>query len=148
MPDFSQPASNCSIDFALHILGTKWSIPIMRDLFQGTKRTSELMRSLVGISPRTLSERLRELEEWGLITRKAYAEIPPRVEYSLTPLGRELQSVLVALDTVGRRWQAAMGVERSNVCDRCGRDNESACLAVEQDDGNTRPRKGPKSPSR
>lgn len=74
----------------------------MRDLLGGTKRFTELRRSLAGISPKTLTDRLRGLEEHGVVVRRIYAEVPPRVEYSLTTAGRTLEPVLVALSRWGR----------------------------------------------
>ncbi len=100
--------SNCPIDFVISIIGNKWSIPILRDLFQGPRRTSQLIRSLTGISPRTLSERLRELEEWGLVTRTVYAEVPPRVEYALTERGHDVRPFMDELKLLGERWKRTM----------------------------------------
>jgi DNA-binding HxlR family transcriptional regulator len=94
----------CPIEFILELIGTKWSISILRELFRGNQRTHELLEALPGISTKTLTVRLRELEKHGLINRKVYAEIPPRVEYSLTEKGLELQPVLVALKQVGEQW--------------------------------------------
>lgn len=94
------------LHFALQILGNKWVILILSDLIAGKKRTSELLKGLTGISPRTLSERLRELETSGLISRTAYAEIPPRVEYQLTATGAEVQPLLVELAKLGEKWKA------------------------------------------
>jgi DNA-binding HxlR family transcriptional regulator len=94
----------CPIEFILELIGTKWSISILRELFRGNQRTHELLEALPGISTKTLTVRLRELEKHGLISRKVYAEIPPRVEYSLTEKGLELQPVLVALKQVGEQW--------------------------------------------
>lgn len=94
----------CPIEFILDLIGTKWSISILRELFRGHQRTHELLEALPGISTKTLTVRLRELEKHGLISRKVYAEIPPRVEYSLTEKGLELQPVLVALKQVGEQW--------------------------------------------
>ena len=74
----------------------------MRDLLGGTKRFTELRRSLAGISPKTLTDRMRGLEEHGVVVRRIYAEVPPRVEYSLTTAGRTLEPVLVALSRWGR----------------------------------------------
>ena len=79
---------------------------MIRDLLDGTRRFGELRRSLVGISPETLTDRLRELEESGLVTRTMYAEIPPRVEYDLTERGRRLSPVLSALADFGRSLPA------------------------------------------
>jgi DNA-binding HxlR family transcriptional regulator len=83
-------------------LDGKWTILIVRDLMGGTKRFGELRRSLTGISPKTLTDRLRGLEEHGLVDRQIFAEVPPRVEYSLTDAGRTLEPVLVALARWGR----------------------------------------------
>ncbi|CAD0218464.1 hypothetical protein PA905_45660 [Planktothrix agardhii CCAP 1459/11A] len=94
----------CPIEFILNLIGTKWSISILRELFQGHQRTHQLLESLPGISTKTLTVRLRELEKHGLILRTVYAEIPPRVEYCLTDKGRELQPILVALKQVGEHW--------------------------------------------
>lgn len=122
MPE-SEMQFECPIDLALHVLGSKWAIPILRDLCQRRRRTSELMRSLVGISPRTLSERLRELEEWGLITRNVYAEIPPRVEYGLTETGADVHMLMVALEELGNRWKDKLPLSISvKPCMHCGRD--------------------------
>jgi len=92
----------CPVSRALVALDGKWTILVVRDLLSGTKRFSELRRSLVGISPKTLTDRLRGLEEHGLVERRIYAEVPPRVEYSLTDAGRTLEPVLVSLARWGR----------------------------------------------
>ncbi len=93
---------SCPVSRALVALDGKWTILVVRDLLSGTKRFGELRRSLVGISPKTLTDRLRGLEEHGLVERRIYAEVPPRVEYSLTESGRTLEPVLVALSRWGR----------------------------------------------
>ncbi|MGH9267353.1 MAG: winged helix-turn-helix transcriptional regulator [Acidimicrobiales bacterium] len=87
---------------ALDVLDGKWTILVVRDLLSGTKRFTELRRSLTGVSPKTLTDRLRSLERHGIVARRVYAEVPPRVEYSLTPAGRSLQPVMVALSRWGR----------------------------------------------
>lgn len=94
----------CPIQYVLDLLGNKWSILVLRQLFSGDRRTHELLAALPGISTKTLTQRLRELESYGLVERRVYAEIPPRVEYSLTPKGRQLQPVLAALYQVGSQW--------------------------------------------
>ena len=76
----------------------------MRELFEGARRPGELLEALPGISSKTLMARLKELERSGLLERRVYAEVPPRVEYSLTAKGEELKPVLVALKQVGERW--------------------------------------------
>jgi DNA-binding HxlR family transcriptional regulator len=92
----------CPVSRALEALDGKWTILVVRDLLGGTKRFTELRRSLSGISPKTLTDRLRGLEQHGLVERHIYAEVPPRVEYSLTSAGRTLEPVLVALSRWGR----------------------------------------------
>ena len=92
----------CPVARAVRVLDGKWTMLVIRDLLAGTRRFSELQASLAGISPKTLTDRLRSLEEHGLVERASYAEIPPRVEYRLTPAGRTLEPVLAALADWGR----------------------------------------------
>ncbi len=96
--------NTCAIQFMLELLGSKWSVLILRELFSGDRRTHEFLEALPGISSKTLTLRLRELEMHGLVKRTVYPEIPPRVNYSLTEKGQELRPVLVALKQVGERW--------------------------------------------
>ncbi len=96
--------SKCPIQFTLDIIGSKWSILILRELFAGERRTHQFLDALPGISSKTLTIRLRELEAYGLVARKVYPEIPPRVEYSLTEKGREIQPVMTSLYQVGQLW--------------------------------------------
>lgn len=77
---------------------------VLYHLLDGVKRFNELHRLLTGIAPRTLTKVLRELERDGLITRKAYLEVPPKVEYALTPLGKSLQPLLLAMDDWGEQY--------------------------------------------
>jgi DNA-binding HxlR family transcriptional regulator len=91
----------CPVARAVDVLDGRWTMLVIRDLLRGTRRFSELRASLVGISPKTLTDRLRSLEQHGLVQRVMYAEIPPRVEYSLTERGRALKPVLDALATWG-----------------------------------------------
>ncbi len=101
-----QNTPRCPIQFVVDLIGSKWAILILRELFSGNCRTHEFTDRLPGLSTKTLMVRLKELEQHGLIERRVYAEIPPHVEYSLTPKGREIQPVLVALYEVGHRWLA------------------------------------------
>ena len=94
----------CPIQFVLKLLGSKWAIPILRELFRGDRRTHELLEALPGISSKTLTTRLRELEKDGLIARRVYPEVPPHVEYSLTKKGRSVKPVMKALKEVGEQW--------------------------------------------
>ncbi|MBE7553476.1 MAG: helix-turn-helix transcriptional regulator [Anaerolineales bacterium] len=94
----------CPVGRVAHLLGNKWALLIIRDLASGFKRFGELQRSMGHISPRTLSARLSTLEEAGIVERRAYAEIPPRVEYSLTEKGRALLPLLHAMRDYGEKW--------------------------------------------
>ncbi|TCP52916.1 HxlR family transcriptional regulator [Tumebacillus sp. BK434] len=96
----------CPIEVTLGIIGKKWTVLIIRELFDGKKRFSEIASSLP-ISSKLLTERLKELEEHGIIDRTLYPEIPPRVEYTLTESGKTLSSVLDALRTWGADHYAA-----------------------------------------
>lgn len=94
----------CPVARTATIISGKWTLLIIRDLAAGLKRFHQLERSLSGISPKTLSERLRSLEEEGIISRKTYAEVPPRVEYSLTEKGQDLVAVIDCMRSYGKRW--------------------------------------------
>lgn len=94
----------CSTDVVLQIASAKWSTAILNALTQGQHRPAELSRLLTGINPKILTERLRTLEKWGLVERKEYKEIPPRVEYSLSDRGWELLHALEPLRVLGERW--------------------------------------------
>ncbi len=105
MPDIEACQDvQCPIQYVVDLLGNKWSILVLRELFGGDRRTHELCSALPGISTKILTQRLRELEAHGLIERRVYAEVPPRVEYSLTPKGRQIQPVMAALHGVGSQW--------------------------------------------
>src|SRR5439155_21625440 len=86
------------------IISGKWTLLLIRDLADGSQRFCELERSLEGISPRTLSLRLRALEENGIVERRTYPEVPPRVEYALTEKGRALVPLIEDMRTYGQRW--------------------------------------------
>lgn len=94
----------CPIAAAAAILGDKWTLIILRDLAQGAMRFSEIERRGEGITASVLTGRLRELETRGFLSRTIYPEIPPRVEYLLTPMGRDALGVVDALETFGRKW--------------------------------------------
>src|SRR5213083_2747716 len=99
----------CPVTACADILAGKWTILLVRDLADGRSRFCELERSLEGISPRTLSLRLRALEEHGIIERRTFPEVPPRVEYSLTEKGRALVPIIEDMRSYGRRWLGAEG---------------------------------------
>src|SRR5579864_8678411 len=94
----------CPVALTAKIISGKWTLLIIRDLASGVKRFNQLERSLHGISPKTLSERLRSLEEEGIISRQTFAEVPPRVEYSLTEKGHDLVHVIESMRSYGKRW--------------------------------------------
>ncbi|MBD0335960.1 MAG: helix-turn-helix transcriptional regulator [Cyanobacteria bacterium Co-bin13] len=96
----------CPVQFVLTIIGSKWAILILRELFLGNRRTHEFLSALPGISTKTLTARLRELESYGLVERRVFPEVPPRVEYSLTDKGREIQPIMAALHAVGQQWMS------------------------------------------
>jgi DNA-binding HxlR family transcriptional regulator len=96
----------CPVAKTAEIIGNKWTPLIVRDLAHGQKRFSELERSLRGISPKTLSERLKRLEEAAVVDRHCFAEVPPRVEYTLTAKGHALLPVIDSMRAFGREWLA------------------------------------------
>jgi DNA-binding HxlR family transcriptional regulator len=94
----------CPVCATADIICGKWTILVIRDLAEGRSRFCELERSLAGISPRTLSLRLRALEEQGIVERHTFPEVPPRVEYSLTPKGEALVPLIDDMRRYGREW--------------------------------------------
>ena len=94
----------CPVATVLTLIGNKWKVLIIRDLLTGTKRFKELQRS-VGCSQKVLTDNLRELESKGLVSRKVYPEVPPRVEYSMTKLGATLSPVLNAMAAWGDEYK-------------------------------------------
>ena len=94
---------DCPVKKTAEIIDGKWITLIIRDLLSGTKRYSELLRSLEGVSPKMLAERLRFLEEKGVISKKIYPTVPPKTEYTLTSRGRGLGPVVRAMATFGEK---------------------------------------------
>ena len=94
----------CPVGCCAEIISGKWTLLLIRDLAEGSQRFCELERSLHGISPRTLSLRLRALEENGIVERRTYPEVPPRVEYALTDKGNALVPLIEDMRAYGRRW--------------------------------------------
>jgi DNA-binding HxlR family transcriptional regulator len=102
----------CPVCKTAEIVCAKWTLLLVRDLSEGRSRFCELERSLQGISPRTLSLRLRALEEEGIVERETYPEVPPRVEYALTEKGLALLPIIDDMRTYGDRWLgAALGAD-------------------------------------
>lgn len=102
-PTCLEPKVGC-IASAMEIIGNKWTALILRDLAEGAKRFGELEKSVVGINPRTLSQRLDDLEKHAIVTKAAFAEVPPRVEYALTQKGIDLVPVLVQMAAWGDKY--------------------------------------------
>src|ERR671916_973407 len=99
-----QAQGSCPVCATADLICAKWTLLVIRDLAAGRSRFCQLERSLEGISPRTLSLRLRELEEHGIVERRTYPEVPPRVEYELTEKGRALLPLLEDMRRFGREW--------------------------------------------
>lgn len=95
----------CPIETTLMLMGDRWKILIIRELLKGTKRFGELKKGLNGISQKVLTQHLRIMEENLLVNRKVYAEVPPKVEYSLTNTGRSLKSILDVMWEWGEKYQ-------------------------------------------
>lgn len=91
----------CPVETTLKLIGEKWKVLIIRDLFGGTKRFSELKKSLCNVTQKMLTQQLRELENDGIINRKVYPVVPPKVEYSLTNMGKTLEPVMNSLKEWG-----------------------------------------------
>jgi DNA-binding HxlR family transcriptional regulator len=96
--------STCSVAACAEILGAKWTAVLVHDLSEGPRRFSQLEHSCPGISPRTLSERLRALEHEEILVRRSYAESPPRVEYELTQKGKDLLPIIAEMRRFGHTW--------------------------------------------
>lgn len=95
----------CPVETTLMLIGDKWKVLILRDLINGTKRFGELKRSIGSVSQKVLTAQLRDMEAKGLVSRKVYAEVPPRVEYTLTETGYSLQPVLDAMQNWGELYK-------------------------------------------
>ena len=104
MQEASSHPESCPVLRTADIISGKWTLLILRDLSAGINRFSALERSLVGISPKTLSERLKALEKSAIVTRKSFAEVPPRVEYTLTEMGWDLIPLIEHMRDYGTRW--------------------------------------------
>ena len=102
----------CPVETTLKLIGNKWEVLVLRDLMPGTKRFGELKQSIGGISQKVLTSKLREMEADGLVERHVFAEVPPRVEYSLTPLGRTLKPVLDAMEQWGTAYKKRIAAGR------------------------------------
>ena len=100
--------SACPVETTLTLIGDKWKVLILRDLLTGTKRFGELKKSIGNVSQKVLTSQLRAMEGSGLLTRTVYAEVPPRVEYTLTELGQSLRPILDAMQSWGIGYKALL----------------------------------------
>lgn len=105
MPPTGRKAVSCPVETTLIVIGGRWKVMVLHYLFEGTLRFAELHRKLPGISHRTLTKQFRELETAGVIHREVYPEVPPRVEYSLKPLGLKLRPVLMSMHRWGEEYE-------------------------------------------
>ena len=101
----AKPLPACPVETTLTLIGSKWKVLILRDLLSGTKRFGELKKSIGNVSQKVLTAQLRDMEECGLVNRKVYAEVPPRVEYSLTELGMSLKPILDSMLVWGEGYK-------------------------------------------
>ena len=117
-----QPSSThpetCPVLRTADIISGKWTLLILRDLSAGINRFSALERSRAGISPKTLSERLKALEKAAIVTRKSFAEVPPRVEYTLTEMGWDLIPLIEHMRDYGTKWLSDGGPEGAGYPDK------------------------------
>jgi DNA-binding HxlR family transcriptional regulator len=98
----------CPVEMTLQLIGNRWKVLIVRDLLEGTKRFGELKKSVGSITQKVLTQNLREMEESGLLIRKVYAEVPPRVDYTLTELGYSLKPILDSMIEWGTSYRSAI----------------------------------------
>ena len=103
--------TSCPVEATLSLISDKWKFLILRDLMDGTKRFGELKKSIGSISQKVLTSNLRTMEEDGLLSRQVYAEVPPRVEYTLTPRGESMRPIIDALRTWGQGHQEELAQE-------------------------------------
>lgn len=102
---------DCPVELTLQLIGDKWKVLIIRDLMTGTKRFSELMKSVTGITQKVLTSHLRSMEADGLLTRKVYPEVPPRVEYTLTETGFSLRPIMDSMVAWGNGYREQLNQE-------------------------------------
>ncbi|MGH3822779.1 MAG: winged helix-turn-helix transcriptional regulator [Pseudonocardiaceae bacterium] len=99
----------CTVEAAMEVVGGKWKLAILKHLFTGTQRFGELSRAMPSVTPRMLTRQLRELEADGLVRRTVYPQVPPKVEYSLTEIGRSLEEIAGLLEDWGRQYRERIG---------------------------------------
>lgn len=104
----------CPVETTLMLISDRWKVLILRDLMEGTRRFGELKKSLGMVSQKVLTAKLRQMEENGLLTRKVFAEVPPRVEYTLTELGYSLKPILEIMKDWGTEYQKKVRASEEN----------------------------------
>lgn len=107
--------SACPVATTVQLIGSKWKLLILRNLLARPWRFNELRKSLEGISQKVLTDSLRSMEEDGLVTRTVYPEVPPRVEYSLSPLGESMRPIIQAMEQWGAQYKAAKAREQQGL---------------------------------
>lgn len=107
--------SGCAVEVTLSVMGGSWKPIVLFHLLHGTKRFSELARAIPNVTQRMLTLQLRELEEAGIVARTVYAEVPPRVDYALTDMGRSLEPVLTAMRDWGLGYSQTQGEEQERL---------------------------------
>lgn len=111
---------DCPVETTLSLISDRWKVLILRELFMGTKRFSELKKSLAGISQKVLTANLKQMEADDLLIRRAYPEVPPRVEYTLTALGMSLRPVMAAMFDWGLEYKRKNDSPSSELADALG----------------------------
>lgn len=106
---------DCSVETTLLLISNRWKVLILRELLEGTKRFGELRKAIGGISAKVLTSHLRAMEEDGLVSREIFAEVPPRVEYTLTEIGHSLKPILDSMRDWGADYQRKVKQELSQV---------------------------------
>ncbi len=101
---------HCPVELVIDLISGKWKLLILRELMSGTKRFSQLQRAIPGITQKMLTKQLRELERAGLVSRKVYPQVPPKVEYSLTDLGKSLEEIFEAMHRWGEKYMREKGL--------------------------------------
>lgn len=107
----SKSLPECPVEVTLSLIENRWKVLILRELLNGTKRFGEIRKSLGNISTKVLTANLRSMEQTGLLNRKVYSEVPPKVEYTLTDLGYSLKSILFAMVEWGLNYKETMNDE-------------------------------------
>ncbi|MFW2487904.1 winged helix-turn-helix transcriptional regulator [Clostridium chromiireducens] len=102
----------CPVEMTLQLIGNRWKVLIMRDLLEGTKRFGELKKSVGSITQKVLTQNLRDMEACGLLTRKVYAEVPPRVDYTLTETGYSLKPILDSMNAWGTSYKMKLSEDK------------------------------------